>query len=335
MVYLCNTPLYYLHERVYFNSPMAPSPPHTSYLDLVDTVLPDCKVQFLTIDTEDYTTTVDTGLPEVELRHLPSNLESNLDRLLDVFAEKEYQCTFFILGRIADRIIPQIKRMVAEGHEVASHGMSHRRVLEITPAEFREELRSSKHLIEDLSGKEVVGFRAPMFSITNENLWALDILAEEGYRYDSSITPFANFAYGIKGAPKIPHRLTNGLIEVPMSVFDRLGYPFMVAGGFYLRVYPLWLHKLFLRFRQEETTTFYLHPWELDDGSYNLWDQLPNKGKHWSSRPKLMRMIAAYNRPKTLEKYLSLIEYASKSTLPRALNQVISYSSPPTSSGGP
>ncbi len=295
----------------------------SGYLGLVQEELHSVSGQFLSIDTEDYTTTVYSGLDEAELRKLPSNLESNLDRVLDVFGEKGLRCTFFVLGRIADRIVPQLRRMADEGHEVASHGMSHRRVLELTPTEFRSELDQSKQLLEDLSGVEVKGFRAPMFSITNDNLWAFDVLKETGFKYDSSVSPVSNFAYGVKEAPLKPHRLHNGLIEVPMSVCKLFGYPLMVGGGFYLRVYPLWVHKLLLRWRQEKVTNYYLHPWELDSSAFNLWDKVPDKGHHWVNRPALMKWIETYNRHRVFEKYLFLVESQAGSNGSTTLNQVL------------
>jgi len=295
----------------------------TTYSNLVETVLSSLKGDFLTVDTEDYTTTVYSGIGEPELRKLPSNLNRNLDVLLDAFAEHNYKCTFFVLGRIADRIKPQLRRMVDDGHEIASHGMSHRRVMELTPGEFRNELSTSKALLEDVSGGVVNGFRAPMFSITNENLWALDTLVETGYQYDSSICPVSNFAYGIKEAPHYPHILKNGLVEVPMSVLKIFGYPAMLGGGFYLRVYPLWLHKVFMKLRRNQVTVYYLHPWELDSAQLNLWEQMPDEGEHWNSKPGLMKMIETYNRKNILKKYLALIA-ARATTAPKPMNHILS-----------
>jgi len=292
------------------------------YSDLIDTVYSSHVGDYLSVDTEDYTTTVYSGLAEEELRKLPSNLPGNVDMLLDAFAQQGFMCTFFVLGRIADRIGPQLRRMVEEGHEVASHGMSHRRVLELTPEQFREELVSSKAMLEDMTGQVVEGFRAPMFSITEENLWALDVLAESGYHYDSSICPVSNFAYGIKNSPHQPHRLKNGLVEIPMSVVRILGYPLMLGGGFYLRVYPLWLHKLFLKMKRSGTNVYYLHPWEIDDASYNLWDRMPDQGEHWNNRPALMKRIETYNRKNALRRYIELISSRASSS-PATLNSIL------------
>lgn len=292
------------------------------YSNLIETIFSSHSGDYLSVDTEDYTTTVYSGLGEDELRKLPSNLANNVDILLDAFGQHSYHCTFFILGRIADRIKPQLRRMVKEGHEVASHGMSHRRVLELSREQFRIELETSKAMLEDITGYSVNGFRAPMFSITEKNLWALDVLMETGYRYDSSVSPVSNFAYGIKDAPHHPHRLKNGLIEIPMSVVRILGYPFMLGGGFYLRAYPLWLHKFFMKIKECRTNVYYLHPWEIDDASYNLWSKIPDRGEHWENRPGLMKFIETYNRRNILDRYIHLID-SQASSPPVTLNVLL------------
>src|SRR5690606_22306010 len=171
------------------------------------------------------------------------------------------------------RIAPVIRRMVAEGHEIASHGSSHQQITRQDPATFRADLAESKDTLEQIAGVAVESYRAPIFSVTDRTLWALDVMGELGIRYDSSVAPVKNFAYGILDAPRRPHRLRNGLIEVPMSAVAVGPLRLMLGGGFYLRLYPLWLHRLLFACRDARLgRVLYLHPWELDGREYNPWD---------------------------------------------------------------
>ena len=151
------------------------------------------------------------------------------------------------------------------------------------------------------------GYRAPYFAVTEQTLWAVDEIRAAGFVYDSSVCPVKNFAYGIPDAPEGPHRLTNGLIEIPLPQTKLLGYRFMVAGGFYLRAYPFWLTKLLLRLRDRSLPrVFYIHTWELDEKRLNLWDlgvDLP--GLRW--KPRVMKWITTYNRGVALERYDKLL----------------------------
>jgi peptidoglycan/xylan/chitin deacetylase (PgdA/CDA1 family) len=175
------------------------------------------------------------------------------------------------------------------------------------PAQFREDLRRGKAVLEDLTGQVVRGYRAPYFAITEETLWALDEIRDAGFEYDSSVCPVKNFAYGVPEAPERPHLLTNGLLEIPLPQTRLFGYRFMLAGGFYLRAYPWWFTKALLRMRDDSLPrVFYLHTWELDDKKLNLWDlgvDLP--GLQW--KPRVMKWITTYNRPKALKRYDKLL----------------------------
>jgi polysaccharide deacetylase family protein (PEP-CTERM system associated) len=197
--------------------------------------------------------------------------------------------------------------MVEEGHEVASHGHAHARATWIKPEDFREDVRKGKAILEDITGGEIRGYRAPYFAITEESLWALDEVREAGFAYDSSVCPVKNFAYGVPDAPEGPHRLTNGLIEIPLPQTRVLGYRFMVGGGFYLRAYPFWFTRLLLRMRDRSLPrVFYIHTWEWEDRSLNLWDlgvDLP--ALRW--KPRLMKWITTYNRRVALERFDRLL----------------------------
>lgn len=193
-------------------------------------------------------------------------IEKNINSLLELLNDLNVQATFFFVGRIA-RDIPNIVKEVAQaGHEIACHSYEHVRILGTDKNEIKEKLTSAKKCIEDISGKSVYGFRAPDFSITDSSIWALDILKEIGFLYDSSIYPIGiHDVYGIKGATPFLHKLSNGLIEFPLSTIKLLGRRFPYGGGGYFRLYPLFLTKLCI----SKTNTlgypcmFYIHPYEV------------------------------------------------------------------------
>lgn len=186
-----------------------------------------------TIDVEDwfqvenYASVIERDRwPELELR-----VEANVDRLLALLAAKDVRATFFILGWVAERVPELVRRVARAGHEVASHGWSHRPIWNLTREQFAQEVRRSRELLCKLSGQDVTGYRAPTFSITRETLWALESLAAAGYRYDSSIFPVHHDRYGIPDAPLAIHRRDEGLWEVPLSVFQAGSLRLPVAGG--------------------------------------------------------------------------------------------------------
>ena len=277
------------------------------YADLVAEELDLGSPTFVSIDVEDYYHEVPGGEEVFQRGGLPSNVARNMERLLDLFAERDVPATFFVLSCLAPRLVRQLDRIVDEGHEVASHGHAHGRATWMKREEFREDLRRAKATLEDLTGQEVRGYRAPYFAVTETTLWALDEIREAGLGYDSSVCPVKNFAYGIPNAPERPHLLKNGLIEIPLPQTKLLGYRFMVGGGFYLRAYPFWFTRLLLRLRDRKLPrVFYLHTWELDDKRLNLWDlgvELP--GLRW--KPRVMKWITTYNRDVALKRYDRLL----------------------------
>jgi polysaccharide deacetylase family protein (PEP-CTERM system associated) len=238
---------------------------------------------------------------------LPSRVVDNTIRLLDLFDEVGVKATFFMLGWVAQRH-PELMRRIAEnGHELASHGHSHKLIYEQSPQEFREELKISKALIEDACGIEVQGYRAASFSIRATNLWALDAIAECGFSYDSSVFPVMHDLYGMPGAPRGVYRveLANGLslVEVPPTTlaFGRSILP--VAGGGYLRIFPRWFTNWAiarLNRQEQRSAIIYVHPWEVDP------EQPRVKGAPWRSKarhytnlrttlPKLRFLLQTYD----------------------------------------
>lgn len=197
--------------------------------------------------------------------------------LLDQLAARSVPATFFIVGQIAQSN-PSLVRAIAEaGHEVASHSWDHRRVHHFTPETFREDVHRSKDALEQVTGAEVVGFRAPTFSIVRQTLWAIDVLAELGMRYDSSIYPVRHDRYGIPDAPRWPF-LAKGekhtLLELPPATWRVLGANLPVGGGGYFRLFPLAVMRRglsqTLRQGQPAVAMLYFHPWEFDPDQQRL-----------------------------------------------------------------
>jgi len=217
---------------------------------------------------------------------MPSRIAVGVDLLLDLLAAHEAKGTFFILGWIAERHAHLVRRISEAGHEIASHGWWHRRVTELSREEFREEVRASKALLEDITGKIVWGYRAPSFSITPSVSFAFDVLVEEGYRYDSSIFPIWRPGYGWRGATPTPHwrhGLAGSLIEFPIAT--SLWGPFRIpaGGGGYLRQFPLSIVQS--AFREHSLAripgVFYIHPWELDPEQPRLRAGLLTRLRHY------------------------------------------------------
>jgi polysaccharide deacetylase family protein (PEP-CTERM system associated) len=262
---------------------------------------------YLSIDVEDYYHYAPDGEALRAKYDLPSNLPKNLNRLLDEFSHRGARATFFVLGCVAGSLRNEIERIVAEGHELASHGYSHSAIKNQDRQQFRDDIRCAKDTLEDIGGVEVVGYRAPMFSITDQTIWALDELRAAGFSYDSSVCPVKNFAYGIPSAPEQPHLLHNGMVEVPLSITKLLGYRFMVAGGFYMRAYPTWFYHMLLRLRPSDLpAVLYLHPWEWEDKKLNLWD-LGVEHPSLHQRKWLMKRIVTWNRHKAWDRFRLLM----------------------------
>ena len=227
----------------------------------------------LTVDVEDYfhVSAFAESISRSDWNNHTLRVERNTHQLLDLFDERNVKATFFVLGWVADRVGGLIRELASRGHEVACHGYSHQLVYEQSPDVFREETLRSKALLEDIIQSPVRGYRAASYSITRRSLWALDILAEAGFEYDSSIFPVHHDRYGIPNAPKFPYQLTtpkgHSLLEFPLSTASLLGYRLPMAGGGYFRLYPYALTRAGLRQinnKANKPFIFYLHPWEID-----------------------------------------------------------------------
>lgn len=224
-----------------------------------------------TVDVEEYfqVSAFDDAVSRSDWAVLPSRVALNIDLLLELLDRHEAAGTFFILGWLADRHPGVVRKLADAGHEIASHGWWHRRVTAMEPEEFRSEVRSSKAVLEDVSGRPVFGFRAPNFSIIPGREWAFDILLEEGYRYDSSLFPIRRPGYGYPQAAGHPHyigRPAGQILEFPLATLTWQGMRMPAAGGGYFRHFPYALtRQAFEQCSIRGTTgTFYIHSWEID-----------------------------------------------------------------------
>lgn len=224
----------------------------------------------LTVDVEDwFQVQAYAGIFPRESWDIPERrVEANTDRLLALFAAHGVRATFFTLGWVAERHPALIRRIVAAGHELASHGYWHRLAHEQSPEEFGRDVADARHLLEDIGGVPVRGYRAPTFSINTRNPWAFDVLAEQGYAYSSSVYPVRHDLYGVPDAPRAPYRTAGGaLLEIPMTTARIGGRNFPVAGGGWFRLLPYTLYRAGLRrANREGAGLFYTHPWEIDPG---------------------------------------------------------------------
>jgi polysaccharide deacetylase family protein (PEP-CTERM system associated) len=231
-------------------------------------------VNALTVDVEDYfhVAALSSAISQDSWPTREYRVERNTERLLSLLADRGVHGTFFVLGWVAERSPGLLKRIAQGGHEIACHGYSHQLVYRQSPGEFREETRRAKSLLEDAVGQPVLGYRAASFSITRASLWALDILIDLGFAYDSSIFPIRHDRYGIPDASPRPGpvRTPTGrsITEFPMNAATFLGMKVPVSGGGYFRIFPYWVTKAGLRQinRAHRPFMFYVHPWEIDPG---------------------------------------------------------------------
>jgi polysaccharide deacetylase family protein (PEP-CTERM system associated) len=224
----------------------------------------------LTVDVEDYfqVSAFERCVTRAQWNRLPSRIEYNVERIVQLFGTYEIKATFFTLGWIAEHF-PQVVRQIADaGHEIASHGYQHIRISNQNPEQLRHDVIRAKKLLEDVTGQSVLGFRAASFSIGWDNLWALNVLEESGYRYSSSIYPINHDLYGMPEAPRFPFRLhEGGLIEIPISTIKIMGRNLPCGGGGYFRLVPYPMFSWAMRRinkTENQSNVFYFHPWEID-----------------------------------------------------------------------
>jgi polysaccharide deacetylase family protein (PEP-CTERM system associated) len=224
----------------------------------------------ISVDVEDY---FQVGAFEHSIRRgdwdsLEHRIMQNMEKVLQLFAEQDVKGTFFMLSWVAERYPTLVKCIVNEGHELASHGHAHHRVTDLSREEFRQDVMRAKGTLEDLGAVAVRGYRAPSYSIGESNVWALDILAQTGYQYSSSIYPIRHDHYGFPDAPRFAFRDSNtGIIEIPISTVKIMNKTIPAGGGGFFRFYPYAMSRWIINRVNRidgQPAVFYFHPWELD-----------------------------------------------------------------------
>jgi polysaccharide deacetylase family protein (PEP-CTERM system associated) len=280
----------------------------------------------LTVDVEDYfqVEAFSGCVSRADWDTYASRVVDNSERLLDIFEGYQAKATFFILGWVAHRFPSLVRRIHARGHELACHSFWHRKVDSLTPGEFREDTRAACDAIEQAASVRVRGYRAPTWSITRNSLWAFDILAEEGFEYDSSIYPIRHDLYGIPRAARYPYLQPCGngrsILEFPPATIRIAGMSLPAAGGGYLRIFPL--TYTFRAFEQFETArhplVVYLHPWEIDPDQPRIAAPLKSRIRHYTNlsrtRSRLERILERY-------RFLPFCDHLRKGTF-SALSEV-------------
>ena len=260
----------------------------------------------LTIDVEDYyMVSAFAEIVKFEDWHgYESRVEMNTYKILDLLNDYSIKATFFILGWIAVNHPLLIRDIHSAGHEIACHGYNHRLIYDLTPEEFREDARKAKSILEDITGEPVIGYRATSYSVIKETLWALDILIDEGFLYDSSIFPIYHDRYGLPGADRYPHfieRKNGKILEFPPSTFSIFKLNVPVAGGGYLRLLPLWITRAAIRRINEQDgkpAIMYFHPWEIDPQQPRLKGRFLSRFRHYvnlnTTIPKLKVFLEGF-----------------------------------------
>jgi polysaccharide deacetylase family protein (PEP-CTERM system associated) len=267
----------------------------------------------LTVDVEDYfhVSAFATSIRQSEWDNYPLRVVENTRRLLEFFGSCDVRATFFILGWVAERVPDLVREIAAQDHEIGCHGYSHQLVYNQTPEEFRAETFRSKTLLEDIIQAPVHGYRAASYSITERSLWALDVLIDAGFTYDSSIFPIRHDRYGLPGTPETPYQLKSPsgktIVEFPLSTARVLGMRMPVAGGGYFRLYPYWLTKFGLSRINDSNQPFifYMHPWEIDPHQPRIDAGLVSRFRHYNNlgqcENRLRRLVSEFRFGKAME----------------------------------
>ncbi len=227
------------------------------------------KTNALTIDVEDYfqVSAFSSSINRAEWDQIPCRVEANVDRILKLLEEADAKATFFTLGWVAERFPEIVKAIVKNGHELGSHGYGHHRIQELSPQAFNEDIVRAKAILEDIGGVRIRGYRAPSFSIDESTLWAFDHILDAGYDYSSSVYPVKHDLYGMPDSPRFPYRVSNGLLEIPMTTarFGQRNVP--AGGGGFFRLFPYALTRHLIHHvhhHDAQPCMVYLHPWEFD-----------------------------------------------------------------------
>ena len=259
----------------------------------------------MTVDVEDFfhVSAFESVISPSQWKDYQPRVDTNTRRLLDLFAKKEVKSTFFVLGWVAERYPDLIKEIHSQGHEVASHGYAHKRVILLSRDEFLQDIKRSKNHLEDLLGEQIIGYRAPSFSIGYSNEWAFEVLAELGFKYSSSTYPVKHDLYGTPDWPRFAYNRPENIIEIPIPTLRLMGKQIPIGGGGYFRLYPYKLtQKLVSKYLRQEKQpySFYFHPWEIDADQPRLKNApLKSRFRHYvnlhRTEAKLIRLLDDFN----------------------------------------
>jgi polysaccharide deacetylase family protein (PEP-CTERM system associated) len=272
----------------------------------------------ITVDVEDYfhVEAFASSISPENWQKYELRVENNVERILELFSRYQVKATFFILGWVAERIPGLAGCIAGAGHELGCHGYAHQHIHRQSPSEFREDVQRARRLLMDQTGQSVQCYRAPSFSITSKTLWALDILAEEGFTVDSSIFPAQHDLYGIADAPRFLHR-RNGLIEFPPTTIRKAKTSIGAAGGGYLRLFPYLITRWAIRHINEvegQPAMVYFHPWEIDREQPRIAAPLKSRLRHYTNLEKMFGKI---------ERLLQDFHFSTVSDVCAAANQLI------------
>jgi polysaccharide deacetylase family protein (PEP-CTERM system associated) len=267
---------------------------------------PDDIRNALTVDVEEYfqVAAFERTISREDWSLVDSRVEFSTGRVLDLFASHGVKGTFFVLGWVAEKHPALVRRIVADGHELASHGHDHTRIHQFTAEQFRQDVTRTKATLEDIGGVAVRGYRAPSYSINGKNLWALDVLQETGHIYSSSIYPIRHDLYGMPDAPRFPFRFRpDGILEIPVTTVEFGGRNFPCGGGGYFRLIPYGVFRWALKRVNEkdrQSGLFYFHPWEVDPDQPRVQGApLKSRFRHYlnlnTMYSRLERLLADFN----------------------------------------
>lgn len=280
-------------------------------------------INLLTIDLEDYYHV--SGMADIAPFEKWDSVESRIEKNVDILLEAlgETKATFFVLGWVAEKYPGLIRKIVESGHEIASHGRNHKLITQMTKEEFSNDLEASIKLLEDLTGKPIIGYRAPSFSITEQTLWAFEVMANQGLKYDSSIYPIKRRRGGVAKAELKPFILKTSsgeITEFPLTVWSLLGKKIPVGGGGFFRLYPYWMTKSLIKNINSagRPAIVYLHPWEFDFRQPHLKSIFSRNGfNHYiglkSTSEKLRKLLLDFKFT-TIKDYLK-IEFSNLDTI--------------------
>lgn len=259
----------------------------------------------MSVDVEDYfhAAALGTAAPRDRWDDMEARVEASTYRTLALFEEAGVKATFFTLGWVAERFPSLVRDIAGAGHEIASHGYRHHRVGELSPAQFASDIKDTKSLLEDICGLDVIGYRAPNFSINGKTWWAYEVLAQAGYRYSSSVNPVPHDHYGVPTAPRLPFRPSaTSIVELPLTSLVIAGRRFHASGGGYFRLLPYALYSRVLSHiirTEKRPAHFYFHPWEIDPGQPRLPVSARSRFRHYvnlsTMEAKLKRLLKDFS----------------------------------------